>query len=63
MKVTGCTLKFPDTFKLFVLRVFLDGRPQWEVEAKILREKTQGVSSIVFNNQQLHVLVCCKFLY
>lgn len=23
-----------------------DGRPQWEVEAKIIHEKTQGVSSI-----------------
>lgn len=23
-----------------------DGRPQWEVEAKITHEKTQGVSSI-----------------
>lgn len=26
------------------LFVFLDGRPQWEVEAKIIHEKSQGVS-------------------
>lgn len=26
----------------------LDGRPQWEVEAKIIREKSQGVSSCLF---------------
>lgn len=27
----------------------LDGRPQWEVEAKIIREKSQGVSSLCFS--------------
>ncbi|CDQ87614.1 unnamed protein product [Oncorhynchus mykiss] len=29
------------------LFVFLDGRPQWEVEAKIIREKSQGSSVVV----------------
>lgn len=30
------------------LNRLLDGRPQWEVEAKIIRDKAQGVSSPSF---------------
>lgn len=36
-------------YNLMYLFYFLDGRPQWEVEAKVIREKSQGVSSHLFS--------------
>lgn len=36
------------TYKVCSKSFLLDGRPQWEVEAKIIREKSQGVSSHLF---------------
>lgn len=44
--------------------LILDGRPQWEVEAKIIREKSQGVSifipsdSLSFNRNLLNDVTC-----
>lgn len=35
------------TFVLFFVFFSPDGRPQWEVEAKIIREKSQGVSEVM----------------
>lgn len=46
------------------LFLILDGRPQWEVEAKIIREKSQGVSifipsdSLSFNRDLLNDVTC-----
>ncbi|XP_077569590.1 nuclear factor of activated T-cells, cytoplasmic 3 [Stigmatopora nigra] len=45
MAITGNNF-FPET-KVIFLEKGPDGRPQWEVEAKIIREKTQGSCIVV----------------
>ncbi|XP_005796263.1 nuclear factor of activated T-cells, cytoplasmic 3 [Xiphophorus maculatus] len=45
MVITGSNL-FPES-KVIFLEKGPDGRPQWEVEAKIIREKTQGSCIVV----------------
>lgn len=42
MRIIKVTLKF--TISFIYLFFSQDGRPQWEVEAKIIREKSQSVS-------------------
>lgn len=43
--ITG---SFISIFFVLILFCNIDGRPQWEVEAKIIREKSQGVSNNSF---------------
>ncbi|XP_056134133.1 nuclear factor of activated T-cells, cytoplasmic 3 [Lampris incognitus] len=45
MVITGSNF-FPES-KVIFLEKGPDGRPQWEVEAKVIREKTQGSSIVV----------------
>lgn len=42
----------------FFLDFSPDGRPQWEVEAKIIREKTQGVSPcfLLFEKKSVKIM-------
>lgn len=43
---------------VFFLDFSPDGRPQWEVEAKIIREKTQGVSPcfLLFEKKSVKIM-------
>lgn len=45
MVITGSNF-FPES-KVIFLEKGLDGRPQWEVEAKVIREKSQGSNIVV----------------
>lgn len=44
VKMESYNVFYSSVMSSLSLFVFLDGRPQWEVEAKIIREKSQGVS-------------------
>lgn len=60
MGIIKITLKCTICFIFYIL----DGRPQWEVEAKIIREKSQGVSILLpsvwlsFNSDLLNDVTC-----